>query len=89
MKDEVSEATLLEVYSSSFENFRFIYDKLCMSKVLTNVMMILQPMLDKLESLTGRGGNLNVGTFHKKNDQDDDEIQMSSKNNKFDSEDYD
>lgn len=61
VKDEVHEVTLQEVYTEVIDNFGAAYDRICTSKAVGAFMKVIQPLLDKLEEITGRGGILSVG----------------------------
>jgi hypothetical protein len=58
MEDEVEEVALREVWADSVEGLKRCLDTLCMSRPIQIIMYALQPILDKLEKMTGPGGYL-------------------------------
>ena len=76
IEGEVEQLKLREVVKNTREDFAVFYDKLCMSQTLNKLMYWLAPLLEKLEHLTGRGGNLRYnGSYDylraKKNDPEE------------------
>ena len=75
-KDEVVACDLKEVAEQTLEQIRESYDKCCASEGLKRIMMTVQPLVQKMEGLTGRGGNLRDHSLSKK--YDDPQQQKSS-----------
>ena len=87
IENEVNDMTLREVYYSTIVDMKQAYDKLCFSTTLGKIMFFVSPVMEKLEQITGRGGNLRyngnyqtIPYHHKKKDddsaEDSDSIQL-------------
>ena len=75
--DEVMACDLKEVIDSSIESFKSGFNRCCQSPLLLSVMTSVQPLTDRLEKFTGRGGNLRATGFSKKYDRLDGDEEAS------------
>jgi hypothetical protein len=67
MQGEVNKVTLSEVIAHTSQSVTEFWQSMCMSKTLFKIMFFLTPILEKLENLIGRGGNLRYTGVTQKN----------------------